>query len=66
MHLAQTLAKGPTAAFATQKRLLASNGGLLQALEEEALAQQQLLHSDDCHAALLAFRNGQRPTFSGR
>lgn len=66
LQFARTLAEGPTLAYAAQKRLLNNNSGLLQALEQEALAQQQLLASNDCRAALLAYRNQQTVRFKGR
>lgn len=67
VQLAQTLASGPTSAFAAQKMLLrrGASSTLAEALELEAYTQGTLAKSRDAKEALQAFRNKRPSRFTG-
>lgn len=66
--LAQTLAEGPTTAFAQSKRLIGQARGLTmdEALEAEALGQIHCGSTSDHAGAVTAFLNREAPVFTGR
>lgn len=67
-ELARRLAAGPTAAYAATKRALdfAAVHTLDEALELEAELQEACAATEDHRAAVKAFLEKRRPTFSGR
>ena len=68
MELAESMAQGPTLAFALAKRQfdLASTLGLGQFLEAEASTQPIASRSEDSAEAVVAFREKRKPAFKGR
>ena len=68
LELAESLAQGPTLAFALAKRQLdlASTLNLGQFLEAEASTQPIASRSEDSAEAVAAFREKRKPAFRGR
>lgn len=66
-ELAQTLAKGPTAAHAVTKRMLHEewNMPLDAAIDSEAKEQAKLMETNDFRRAYEAFIAGENPAFAG-
>ena len=65
---AERLAKAPTFAIGMSKRLLnrSLECSFETALEEEALAQTLVTHSEDTREGMLAFMERRTPQFKGR
>jgi 2-(1,2-epoxy-1,2-dihydrophenyl)acetyl-CoA isomerase len=65
---AERLAAGPTFAIGMSKRLLnrSLDSDLDTALEEEALAQALVVHSDDSKEGIKSFMEKRKPAFTGR
>jgi 2-(1,2-epoxy-1,2-dihydrophenyl)acetyl-CoA isomerase len=65
---AERVARGPTYAIGTSKRLLnrGTESGLDTCLEEESFAQTLVTQSDDSKEGLNSFRERRKPVFRGR